>query len=94
MEVLKQNHIYFRPGSSADKKKQCRKDHYSNESAQTLIEISQSINLCFNTAQSFWFPTFVDVIDCAAPVYCAPCKCSPPFTLPQKASIRTLKGSK
>lgn len=51
MEVLKQNHIYFRPGSSAEKKKQCRKDHYSNESAQTLIEISQSINLCFNTAQ-------------------------------------------
>lgn len=51
MEVLKRNHIYFLPGSSAEKKKQAWKDHYSNESAQTLIEISQTINFCFNTAQ-------------------------------------------
>ena len=51
MEVLKRNHIYFPPGSSTEKKKHCLKDHYSNESAQTLIEISPAINFCFNTDQ-------------------------------------------
>lgn len=32
-------------------KKHCLKDHYSNESAQTLIEISPTINFCFNAAR-------------------------------------------
>lgn len=51
MEVLKRNHIYFPPRSSTAEKKHCWEDHYSNESAQTLIEIRPAINFCFNRAQ-------------------------------------------